>query len=239
MIKGVNAAEIYNSEKSEEQILEDLIVTDEQKEYINKKILDIKEDNYGQNNFERGKALEELMTYILEATNIFQCIDNKHTSSNEFDILVKLNFHGRNLRAKKIIPEWIPDKFLIECKNMSDPVKVGLLGKFYSLIKQSKITLGIFVTKNSISGKYQKKDKDSKERYWKDANAFINKINLKYSESSNPINLLDLELKDIELITKKCTSILELIEIRKDQIELDVNSDLDEWIGVHENENKF
>lgn len=236
MSKGYSADEVYNQyyDGDIEKTIRELVLNDIKKQEIEEKIKEIKEDKY-ENSYERGAALENLIEDIMNSSKIFNCIKNKHTTSNEFDILVKLNFHGRALRARKIIPSWIPDKFLIECKNKKTPANVELVGKFYSLIKQSNISLGIFICKSSISGKYDKKK--NPEKYWKDAHAFIHKINLKYSEAKDPTILIDLDLNDIELVLN--SSILEIIESRKDQIEMDVNENLNEWVCPHENEGKF
>lgn len=41
--------------------------------------------------------------------------------------------------------------FLIECKNHKEPVNVGLVGKFYSLMEVSKIDVGIFISKEGVT----------------------------------------------------------------------------------------
>ena len=69
--------------------------------------------------------------------------------------------------------------------------------------------------------------------------AFINKINLKYSESSNPKILLDLEIEEIEKSIKDDVNIIEIIETRKSQIDLDISGGLMEWITSHENQGQF
>lgn len=185
----------------------------------------------GMNSYQKGKLFEDMVEALLLSTKIFKTIKNKHTSSNEFDILVALNTNGKILRAKKIIPSWIPDKFLIECKNHKDPVNVGLVGKFYSLMEVSKINLGIFISKEGVTGKNSK--------HWDDAMAFINKINLKYSESSNPKVLLDFCINDLEKAVKSNINIIEAIETRKNQIDLDISGGLMEWINPHENQGQF
>lgn len=198
------------------------------------KILDminkIKLDS-GMNSYQKGKLFEDMVEALLLSTKIFKTIKNKHTSSNEFDILVALNTNGKILRAKNVIPSWIPDRFLIECKNHKEPVNVGLVGKFYSLMEVSKINVGIFISKEGVTGK------DAK--HWDDAMAFINKINLKYSESLNPKVLLDFDIKDLEISVKSNINIIETIETRKTQIDLDISGGLIEWINLHENQGQF
>ncbi|MDP4146188.1 MAG: hypothetical protein Q8936_17170 [Bacillota bacterium] len=183
------------------------------------------------NSYEKGKILEDLIEKILLGTRIFKCIKNKHTQSNEFDILVYLNVNGRILRSRNIIPEWIPNLFLIECKNHKEPVEVGLVGKFYSLMDVSKINLGIFISRVGISGRGN--------AHWADAAAFVNKINLKYSESKPPRILLDLDLNEIKLVLEDDTNIIEIFENKKTQIDMDINSGILEWKKPHENEGKL
>lgn len=210
--------------------IDNLELSDSAKEKVANIIKELRQDG-GMNNYEKGKKLEDLVELILLSTKIFKVIKNKHTSSNEFDLLVRLNFNGKILRRDRIIPDWIPDCFLIECKNHKSEVEVGLLGKFYSLMDISKINLGIFISRVGITG--------SKNKHWKDAEAFVKKINLKYSESSNPKILLDLDLDAIEEVIKEDTNIIEIIENRKINIDMDINSSLSEWISKHENEGIF
>ncbi|AUN00118.1 hypothetical protein CF060_08450 [Clostridium botulinum] len=220
----------FNETDTETLQISNLELNDDDKEKVCNVIKELKDDK-GMNAYEKGKKLENLIKDILLATKVFKCLDNRNTTSNEFDILVKLNTNGKNLRHKRIIPEWIPDCFLIECKNHKEHVKVDLVGKFYSLMDVSNINLGIFISRIGISG--------SKDRYWNNAEAFVKKINLKYSESSNPKILLDLNLDDIEEVTKDGMNIIEVIETRKINIDMDINSSVNEWITKHENEGFF
>lgn len=210
--------------------IDNLELSDSAKERVRSTINELKQDSE-MNSHEKGKKLENLIEFILLSTKVFRVIKNEHTSSNEFDLLVKLNYNGKRLRRDKIIPEWIPDYFLIECKNHKSEVEVGLLGKFYSLMDVSKVNLGIFISRVGITG--------SNEKYWKNAAAFVRKINLKYSESCNPKILLDLDLDAIEEVTQDDTNIIEVIENRKISIDMDINASLNRWISNHENEGIF
>lgn len=166
----------------------------------------IKEDK-GMNNYQKGKLFEDTIEKILLGTKVFKCMKNKHTSSNEFDLLVKLNLNGRIMRRDKIIPKWIPDEFLIECKNHNKAVEVGLIGKFYSLMDVSKISLGIFISRVGVSGR--------NEKHWTDAASFINKINLKYSESKTPKILLDFSIDEIKRALEDGENIIDIIHEKK------------------------
>ena len=69
--------------------------------------------------------------------------------------------------------------------------------------------------------------------------AFINKINLKYSESESPKILLDFGINDLETAVQSNINIIETIETRKTQIDLDISGGLMEWINPHENQGQF
>lgn len=230
MDKGISYNEL-NSMLDEVLIrVNNLEPTEAEKYRILDMIKQIKKDK-DMNSYQKGKLFEDAIEALILSTKIFKTIKNKHTSSNEFDILVELNFNGKILRAKGIIPDWIPDKFLIECKNHKDPVDVGLVGKFYSLMDVSKVNLGIFVSKVGVTGKNLK--------HWDDAMAFINKINLKYSESENPKMILDFSIDNIKEIIESNIDIVEAISTRKTQIDMDISGDLIRWINPHENQGHF
>lgn len=230
MNRGIPFNEYRDSLDEKFKIMSNLELSDIDKSSVLKMIEKIEADE-DMNNYEKGKLFEDTIEKILLGTKIFCCIKNKHTSSNEFDILVKLNSNGKFLRSEEIIPKWIPDIFLIECKNHSKNVEVGLIGKFYSLMDVSKISLGIFISKLGVSGK----DK----AHWDDAVAFINKINLKYLESNEPRILLDFNLDDIKKVLNEGYNIVDLILDRKTQIHMDISGGLIEWIQPHENQSEI
>ena len=230
MVRGIPYDDFNNALDESLIKVNNLEPTEADKDRVLDMIDKIKADS-GMNSYQKGKLFEDMIESIVLSTKIFKTIKNKHTSSNEFDILVGLNTNGKILRAKNIIPSWIPDRFLIECKNHKEPVNVGLVGKFYSVMDVSKINLGIFISKEGVTGK------DAK--HWDDAMAFINKINLKYSESESPKILLDFGINDLETAVKSNINIIETIETRKTQIDLDISGGLMEWINPHENQGQF
>ena len=230
MDKGIPYEEFYNEIGKALTKVNGLEATEEDKQNILKMIATIK--SYDEMNaYEKGRLFENMVTALFLSTKIFKVINNKNTTSNEFDILVALNKNGKILRAAKIIPDWISDRFLVEFKNHKETIEVGLVGKFFSLMDVSKINLGLFISKNGVTGK------DSS--HWSDAKAFINKINLKYSESSEPKILLDIDLDDIEKAIQNDIYIIDIIQDRKIQIDADISSEIFEYITPHENEEIF
>lgn len=230
MHKGIDLIELNTINNSLAEV-NNLELSEPDKESILSYIENIKKDE-GLNTYEKGKLFEDMIAKLLLSTKVFRVLMNKHTSSNEFDILVSLNTNGKYLRSLKIIPEWLPDEFLIECKNHKTTVEVGLVGKFFSLMDVSKVDLGLFISKVGVSGR------DSK--YWKDAAAFINKINLLYSKHQSPKMILDYNLNDIEIFLKQESSnVIEFITNRKKQLEMDISGGLSNCISPHENEGYF
>ena len=191
------------------------------------KMINLIKENKNMSSYEKGVLFENTIEKIFLGTKVFKCIKNKHTSSNEFDLLVKLNNNGKLLRGLKIIPEWIPDVFLIECKNHSTDVEVGLVGKFFSLMESSGLNLGLFISRMGVTGKNM--------NYWKDSVAFINKINLKHCLCNPRKILLDFNIDEVARVLEDDYSIVDLIEDRRIQIDLDINGELIEWINPHEN----
>lgn len=230
MNNGIPYEKFMNMLEEEDKKSLNLELSNEDKILIEDMIRLIEEDK-DMNSYEKGELFEKTIERILHGTKIFKCIRNKNTSSNEFDILVKLNRNGKWLRASKIIPDWIPDVFLIECKNHNKNVEVGLVGKFFSLMESSNLDLGLFISRMGVTGKDR--------HYWDDSVAFINKINLKYSLSNPRKILLDFNIDEIKRVLEDDCNIIDLIEDRKIQIDLDINGGLMEWIKPHENIGKI
>lgn len=176
----------------------------------------------------KGELLESMVELLFSNNQIFKIVRNKHTTSNEIDFVIKLTKWGRHYRSKEIIPLWIPDEFLIECKNYKDPVEVGLIGKFYSLIRTSKLRLGIFISNKGITGR----DKP----LWEDAAAFVNKANLVHSGEEQPFALIDISIEQLSKVLENDYDIVELISDRKSEIMTDINKGFINEISSHENE---
>lgn len=189
----------------------------------------------------KGVMLEQLTKKLLKSIPCFDIINNPKSDSNEYDFVVKLNYDGRKDRASGIVPRFIPDTFLIECKNYKKPVEVGLIGKFLSLMLTTNHHLGIFISNVGISG--------SGGRVWKNANAFLMKANLKYSvlsaDFTSPTNdrratiLLDLTVADIKNMLEVDKNFFDLLIERREQISLGIVEDFDCNIQPHPNQGKI
>ncbi len=177
----------------------------------------------------QGDLLEELLKIILLSSNLFEVYQNIRTSTNEIDFVVSLSLDAKFLRAQRLIPDWIPDFFIIECKNYKGNVPVTYLGKFFSLMEINKCQLGIFISTNGITG----------SNSWRDASGFVKKVNLKHSELANLCMMLPIDLKSLkDCIVLDKGNIIKLFERAKRSIDLD-NSNFLKYCNSHENEDRL
>lgn len=181
----------------------------------------------------RGELFEDLILQILCSMKVFRVLKNAKTPDNEIDFLVTLNRAGRTDRSNGIIPKWIPDSFVIECKNYSESVPIDYVGKFFSLMTKSSKKLGLFISNAPITGRGKK--------YTQDAASFVNKVNLKHSLLGDErVILIDICLERLKsIVINEDYDFIELLIDRLSEIESDYNRDLVEHIKPHANEGKF
>ncbi|MCT6925268.1 acetylglutamate semialdehyde dehydrogenase [Metasolibacillus sp.] len=132
----------------------------------------------------KGKALENLVEFIFEKSNIFTINKNVRTSTNEIDLLVKLNKPGIDFMKAGYIS--LDNYLLCECKNYNKTIGVTWTGKFYSLLKTSKKKIGIIFSYHGLSGKS-----------WSGSSGLVRKINLL---SDNTCKILSFSLPDFKLL---------------------------------------
>jgi len=179
----------------------------------------IKKDSF-KNTKEKGDALENLISLLFQ-DKFFIKKANIKSNTNEIDLLLYLTDEAKIYKSIGIIPDWFPNNhFVLECKNYKDKVGVTYIGKFATLMKTHNSPIGIFVTNKEITG-----EKDGKYS-WADASGLVKKINLKYSESPNPIYIIPINFQQIENnIDKYKGNIFELLSQNKLKIDLDLKTD--------------
>lgn len=105
---------------------------------------------------DKGDRLERLVEFIIRKTYFFEIYKNVHTETNEIDEVIVLSDRGRQaLTTFKLSRDLIPidrDLFLGECKNFKSNLGVTYVGKFYSLMTVTGITLGIIFTQKGLTG---------------------------------------------------------------------------------------
>lgn len=136
---------------------------------------------------EKGLALENLVKFIIDKSVVFDGYQNLRTSSNEIDILVRLNPKGRLLLNHGL--EVSQDRFIAECKNYHTGIGPTWVGKLASLMEYTQNSLGIIFSYHGLSGKG-----------WKDGIGLAKKLLLKDSKTC----IIDFSIDDFnQLATGK------------------------------------
>lgn len=159
---------------------------------------------------EKGNVLEEMVTFIIRKSVIFEVYKNIHTSSNEIDQLVVLNTKGKILSGKGLIN--IPgEQFLGECKNYNKTVGATWVGKLYSLMCVTNNKFAILFSYHGMSGSG-----------WQDGIGLTRKIYMLKERLDEKFNIIDFSLKDFEKISEG-QSFLELINEKLISLRNDVD----------------
>jgi len=160
-------------------------------------------------NKEKGDALEDLVTFLLKSSAIFDVYENVHTSSNELDQLVRLNTKGHRFKNKGYI-KFKEDILLSECKNYQKPVSVSWVGKFSSLMTYVDTKIGLLFSYYGLSGKG-----------WNDAIGLTKKLYLG-SEENKKIFILPFDKSDFQKI-EQGDNLLNLIDAKMFALRTDTN----------------
>ena len=182
----------------------------------------------------QGDLLENYMLNMIKTVKIFDVIPNKQTTGNEIDIIVKLNKFGKFLRATRMIPNWIEDCIIIECKNYTGNVGITYINKFHSLMSVTGVRLGFFVTYNGIAGK--------NKAGWQDAYGLIKKINLMNCANLEKPFIIDMDKDKFRLYhdVYECDFIEWLSRLKSDLIlDLDKNTYILNNPFKHDKENQI
>lgn len=192
-----------------------------------KKLLEeVKLAHEGKDKQEKGKKLEEAISFVFDKTDIYSSIERLRDNSNEIDLLLKLNDLGNiffSFDVKDLMPDVIKNNknIICECKNVASTVGVTWVGKFFSLLQQRNLKLGIIISYKGLAGKGE----------WDSAKGLVKKIYLKHE-----IAILDISYEDLKKLAEinelgRTTSIIELIESKFDN--LVYQTDLDRHKSKH------
>lgn len=168
---------------------------------------------------EKGKALEELVTFLFNTTSIFKVLENVHTSTNEIDLIMTLNSRGNRLSAEGFLDDKF-NIFLAECKNYKKTIGVTWVGKFWSLLNSSPAKLGIIFSYHGLSGKN-----------WADGIGLTKKIYMSKERIEDKIYIIDFNIEDFEQIMEG-DSILDIIDYKIKSLMLDVD-DYKKFLSNH------
>ena len=179
-------------------------------ELINKKNKEIEiESNYSKRNElnrKKGKLLERLAFLILDSAQIFEIKNNLRDHTNEIDLLLRPTDY--NKLNSIILPQYLTNDILIECKNYNDKINVDWVGKFFSLMCTHKIDLGILFSYNEFKGKNE----------WDSAKGLSKKLFLAENKA-----IININMDDIQKILDRQFNIVELIKMKYDALKNHVN----------------
>lgn len=160
---------------------------------------------------EQGDLLENYITEIVKSSKLFEILLNVRTTGNEIDLLLRLTEEGKILRKEQVVPAWIKDYILIECKNYTDNIGITYVNKFHSLMSLTGSKLGLFISYQGLTGQ----DKSG----WQDAHGFIRKLTLINSKCEEEPLVLDINNKQLSLFNDSDLSFTNwLDQIRRNQI---------------------
>ncbi|MED1602649.1 acetylglutamate semialdehyde dehydrogenase [Alkalihalophilus marmarensis] len=162
-------------------------------------------------NAQKGKALENIVTFLLEKSTVFDVKNNIRSTTNEIDQLITINAKGRRFREKGFL-DLTDNTLLSECKNYKDKVSVTWVGKFASLIYTSQVKIGLLFSYHGLTG-----------NNWSAATGLTKKIFLGSPEEKK-IYILDFNISDFKKI-EEGSNLLELIRLKMISIQNDVQFD--------------
>lgn len=197
---------------SPDSFLEEITYTKEQSELINELINKLIEDNFTTTK-EKGDSLEKLIVHIFETHKVFETHVNIYTATNEIDVLLKSTPLGNSINSN-IYNSIIKGPLIAECKNYNGTVGVTWIGKFASLLDTSKLGMGLFITKDGITGTHN----------WDAAKGLIRKISLKRGTL-----ILDFKLSDFKNLEGK--NIFDVINNKIDYLNLDMKIEIKKHPG--------
>lgn len=169
---------------------------------------------------EKGKSLENVVTFLIQKSVVFETYRNVHTSSNEIDLLVRLNKKGSILKAQGIVN--FQDNFLAECKNYNGTIGSTWVGKFYSLLTYTQNEIGILFSYKGLSG-----------NGWNDGTGLAKKLLLSDKKSY----IIDFNIVDFELLAEGNISFIDLINDKMFSLKNDIS--FGHLIEEHPNQNLF
>jgi len=159
----------------------------------------------------KGKALENLVAFLIERSFFLSVFQNLRNSTNEIDQIVKLKSSGKDLNCYLPFDE---SEFLCECKNYNKKIGVTWVGKFFSLLTACNCKLGILFSYYGFTG-----------TGWNSAAGLSKKLFLR-----NGVLILDFNIDDFRAVAKG-DNIFRIIQTKIDKIKFDC--DLSMHISHH------
>lgn len=164
---------------------------------------------------DKGRALEELVAFIIRKSYFFKVHTNIHTPTNEIDLVITLTDRGKEaLHTYELSRDLLhvkEDMFLGECKNYKTNVGVSWVGKFYGLLNTCGCNFGILFSNKGLTGQ---------ENGWHDSYGLIRVFSLieKY-KNNRDFFILEFNMKDYKKIAEG-TNFFSLLEVKMKAIKI-------------------
>lgn len=179
--------------------------------------------NRDEDNRIKGKALEDLVSVMFEATGeYFEIYRNIRNGSNEVDIFIE--FSGKGKKVSSLLDDKYSN-IICECKNYGKHVGVTYVGKFYSLMQCTNNSVGIMFSYGGFSG-----------RSWGAATGLTKKLFLLREKEVDKTYILDFNKRDFEAILKG-ESLFEILDNKCRSLRMGVD-DITKYIVKHPNEDR-
>jgi len=168
---------------------------------------------------EQGDLLEDFFEALFKSIRSLNVQRNSNTSSNEIDIIIKLNEVGKSLKAVKIIPSWFPNMVVLECKNYTSRVGVTFVNKFKSVVDLTPSKIGCFISYLGLTGQ----DKSG----WQDAHGLVYKYGLMHLANKEKPLILNITKLEMDKLVENDFNFFDWIEDIYISIMSDMKIDFD------------
>ncbi|AIQ70347.1 hypothetical protein [Paenibacillus graminis] len=204
------------SKLSDEDMLEYKVLLENLEEVNKKKVTKTKITQGDNNTLQKGKALENLVSFLWQKSGFFEVHDNIRNSTNEIDQLVEFNFKG--IMFEKFLPvNKTNSSFLVsECKNYDKKISVTWVGKLYSLTCTNSSRFGFLFSFHGMAARGG----------WDSAIGLTKKLFLQKERLDEKISIIDFNIEDFRMISNGA-NFLHLIKAKIDSLILQTSvSDL-------------
>lgn len=174
----------------------------------------LNKEEQGKLSSEKGKLLEELSKYLLMQSGIYKVKTNIRNNSNEIDLLIQLNDLG--CLSASVLPIYMKEDIIVECKNYSKTVGVTWLGKLASLLCIHDVKFGILFSYYPIAGRGE----------WDSSKGFIKKLFLRKETA-----IINLCVEDLKNIANNVYTFPEIVQAKYDSLKY--QTDIEAFMTKH------
>lgn len=235
-LKGITNAEFYKSAIIDKVNIYRNLVSWSSLDYKHLEhllnVLNTVNENENSKSTEKGKALEDVVTYVIDKSFFFRVYKNIKTSTNEIDQVVSISENGlQALHEYNISRDLIPistNTFLCECKNYSKNLGVTWIGKFYGLISTCGCNFGIVFTVNGVTGN---------EGGWIDSYGLMKAFSLiEQYQNKRDFYIIEINKRDLEYMIEQKLTFFDIVKSKMQALKIGATYQQFLEENKHENE---